>query len=132
MDPVLIMDDILEKLHLLNYNSKFCPKFGRKPISRTYFAIFSQSEPTEAKVRYFVELSYWLMSLSFEELSGKTQQPIDNKYVNFKVITIDCRKDRSTSASKKPKRAPSASKPNPFTVDYDKFKSKEEAVDKLL
>ena len=39
MDPVLIMDDILEKLHLLNYLSKFCPKYGRKPISRTYFAI---------------------------------------------------------------------------------------------
>jgi hypothetical protein len=39
MDPVLIMDDIIEKLHLLDYLKKFCPKYGRKPISRTYFAI---------------------------------------------------------------------------------------------
>ena len=78
MDPVLIMDDILEKLHLLDYKSKFCAKYGRKPISRTYFAISSPSEPIESKVRYFVELSYWLISLSFEELPGKSS---DNKYV---------------------------------------------------
>jgi hypothetical protein len=91
MDPVLIMDDILEKLHLLGYLSKFCPKYGRKPISRTYFAISSPSEPTEIKVRYMVELSYWLMSLSVEDSPSKV---IDNKYVTIKVITIDCRKDR--------------------------------------
>ena len=66
MDPVLIMDDIIEKLHLLDYNKKFCPKYNRKPISRTYFAIKTGTEPTEEKVRYFVELSYWLMSLGFE------------------------------------------------------------------
>ena len=66
MDPVLIMDDIIEKLHLLDYIKKFCPKYSRKPISRTYFAIKEESEPTAEKVRYFVELCYWLMSLSFE------------------------------------------------------------------
>ena len=87
---MLIMDDILEKLHLLGYHSKFCPKYERKPISRTYFAISSPSEPTEIKVRYMVELSYWLMSLSVEESPSKP----DNKYVTIKVITIDCRKDR--------------------------------------
>lgn len=91
MDPVLIMDDILEKLHLLDYQSKFCPRYSKKAISRTYFAISTPNEPTETKVRYFVELSYWLMSLSFEDLSAK---PIDNKYVTITVITIDCRKDR--------------------------------------
>jgi hypothetical protein len=91
MDPVLIMDDILEKLHLLGYLSKFCPKYNRKPISRTYFAIASSSEPTDIKVRYMVELSYWLMSLSAEDSPSKV---IDNKYVTIKVITIDCRKDR--------------------------------------
>ena len=67
MDPVLIMDDIIEKLHLLDFSTKFCPKYNRKPISRTYFAIKSDSEPTPEKVRYFVELSYWLMSLSIED-----------------------------------------------------------------
>jgi Intra-flagellar transport protein 57 len=65
MDPVLIMDDIIEKLHLLDYIKKFCPKYNRKPISRTYFALHSPFENPEEKVRYFVELSYWLMSLGF-------------------------------------------------------------------
>ena len=72
MDPVLIMDDIIEKLHLLNYLKIFCKKYNRKPISRTYFAIKSSSEDTEVKVRYFVELSYWLMSLGFEESKAQS------------------------------------------------------------
>ena len=67
MDPALIRDDIIEKLHLLDYSRKFCPKYKRKPISRTYFAIKCDFEPTPEKLRYFVELSYWLMSLSTEE-----------------------------------------------------------------
>ena len=80
------------KRPILDYQSKFCPRYGKKAISRTYFAISTPNEPTDTKVRYFVELSYWLMSLSFEDLSAK---PIDkNKYVTITVITIDCRKDR--------------------------------------
>jgi hypothetical protein len=67
MDPALIMDDIIEKLHLLDYLKKFCAKNNKKPISRTYFAIKTDSEPTVEKVRYFVELSYWLMSLCYED-----------------------------------------------------------------
>lgn len=63
MDPALIMDDIIEKLHLLDYIKQFCPKYNRKPISRTYFAVGSPQEPIDEKVRYFVELCYWLMSL---------------------------------------------------------------------
>ena len=38
VDPCLIMDDIIEKLHLLNYQSKFCRLRNMKPLSRTYFA----------------------------------------------------------------------------------------------
>lgn len=65
MDPILIMDDIIEKLHLLDYLNLYCKTLRRKPIPRTYFAISSQTEPKEEKVRYFVELSYWLMSLGY-------------------------------------------------------------------
>lgn len=67
MDPALIMDDILEKLHLLDYLNNFCKKRNKKPISRTYFAIKSEKEPTDEKVRYFVEICYWLLSLMFSE-----------------------------------------------------------------
>jgi hypothetical protein len=66
MDPALIMDDIIEKLHLLDYLKKFCQLNKKKPLSRTYFAIKTETEPTKEKVRYFVELSYWLMSLCYE------------------------------------------------------------------
>jgi len=66
MDPVLIMDDIIEKLHLLDYVSNFCKKRNMKPISRTYFAIKSDNEPTDKKVKDFVEISYWLMSLAYQ------------------------------------------------------------------
>lgn len=66
MDPALIMDDIIEKLHLLDYLKRFCAKNNKKPISRTYFAVKTETEPSEEKVRYFVELSYWLMSLCYE------------------------------------------------------------------
>jgi hypothetical protein len=66
MDPVLIMDDIIEKLHLLDYLTRFCSVFKKKPISRTYFATSSPNEPRDEKIQYFVEISYWLMSLSFE------------------------------------------------------------------
>lgn len=63
MDPALIMDDIIEKLHLLDYLTKFCKAKNRKPLSKTYFAIRAETEPTEAKVKYFVELCYWLMNI---------------------------------------------------------------------
>jgi hypoxanthine-guanine phosphoribosyltransferase len=67
MDPALIMDDIIEKLHLLDYLTKFCAKNKKKPFSRTYFAIKSETEPVDLKVRNMVELAYWLMSLSFDD-----------------------------------------------------------------
>lgn len=69
VDPTLIMDDIIEKLHLLNYHQKFCQTRGHKPLSRFYFAIDEEaSEPRATKIAYFVELCYWLMSLGFEDV----------------------------------------------------------------
>lgn len=66
MDPILIMDDILEKLHLLDYLKKFCKVKGRKSISRTYFAIKEPNIAAGEQLRYFFELSYWLIGLSQE------------------------------------------------------------------
>lgn len=39
VDPCLIMDDIIEKLQLLEYVNLFCHTRGHKPVSRTYFAV---------------------------------------------------------------------------------------------
>jgi hypothetical protein len=38
IDPFLIMDDIHEKLFLLDYENSFCKPYRRPPISRIYFA----------------------------------------------------------------------------------------------
>lgn len=67
VDPCLIMDDIIEKLHLLDYSHKFCPSRGHKPISHTYFAIDQNTEDDELKFQYMIELSYWLMSLGYDD-----------------------------------------------------------------
>lgn len=61
------MDDIIEKLSLLDYKHLFCKTRNHKPISRTYFAIGSSSEEQETKVSHFFDLCYWLMSLIFED-----------------------------------------------------------------
>ena len=66
MDPVLIMDDIIEKLHLLDYLKTFCVPKKFKPLSRTYFAIKADNENKVLKIKYFIELCYWLMSLSYK------------------------------------------------------------------
>jgi len=62
------MDDIIEKLQLLDYQGRFCKTRGHRPVSRTYFAVQQENaESTETKVQYMVELCYWLMSLGFED-----------------------------------------------------------------
>ena len=72
IDPCLIMDDIIEKLQLLDYNSKFCATRGHKTVSRTYFAIkHEETENSETKIAYMIELCYWLMSLGFEDSQRK-------------------------------------------------------------
>ena len=74
MDPVLIMDDIIEKLHLLDYLSLFCKPRKKKPISRTYFALKALSEPIDTKLKDFVELSYWLLGLGQEHGGGDKEE----------------------------------------------------------
>lgn len=68
IDPCLIMDDIIEKLQLLDYAKNFCLTRGHKPVSRTYFAVKQEeTESTDIKIAYMIEICYWLMSLGFED-----------------------------------------------------------------
>ena len=62
IDPFLVMDDITEKLRLLNYETEFCKRLNRKPLSRIFFS--HEEDPQHIKFAYFYELSYWLMSFS--------------------------------------------------------------------
>ena len=107
IDPCLIVDDIVEKLNLLDYSHKFCKDKNRRPISKTYFAIQEIEDEKHNKERqaYLIELSYWLLSLGFTDLYKKSKN----------------RKELENSLR------------NPYSdVRFIHFKSMEDAVDSLI
>ena len=72
------MEDILEKLKLINYEEAFCKKYKRETISRYYFACNSNGQIKPAtpntsnkdfnvvhspQLIYFYDLCNWLMLL---------------------------------------------------------------------
>ena len=60
------MDDIIEKLSLLDYENAFCKGWKHKRISRVYFANTPELEGEDVKERIhlFYDLIYWLISLN--------------------------------------------------------------------
>lgn len=56
--PFVIMEELLDKLRLLDYDKEFSRKMNLKPISRHYFAI--QTNPGE-QFYMFTSLSAWLL-----------------------------------------------------------------------
>ena len=61
IDSYLVMDDIMEKLRLLQYERRFCIPYRRKPIPRVYF---SHPGKISEQFPYFYELTYWLMAIN--------------------------------------------------------------------
>ena len=68
------MDDINEKLRLLNYENNFCKKFNKEISNKYYFSINiygydynnennSLNENYPVQFSYFYDLSNWLISL---------------------------------------------------------------------
>ena len=55
------MEDIIYKLSLLSYETKFCKARSFKPISKIFFA-HKEAEKVN-KFEYMYEMSYWLMGL---------------------------------------------------------------------
>jgi len=79
--PYMIMEDIVEKLKLLNYEEEFVARHGQRPISRTYFAV-----PGSAGEQFFVfsNLLSWLL-----ELNGKRfEAPLEDDDPNAVVSSI--------------------------------------------
>ena len=65
------MDDIIEKLSLLDYENAFCRGWKHKRISRVYFAHPPLGDEDElARLHMLYDMSYWLMSLNKEQVSG--------------------------------------------------------------
>lgn len=70
IDTYLIMDDIIEKLSLLDYENAFCKGWRHKRISRVYFAHPPGSEEEEKERMHMIyDMIYWLMSLNKEQVS---------------------------------------------------------------
>ena len=74
------MDDIIEKLSLLDYENAFCKGWKHKRISRVYFANTPELEGEDVKERIhlFYDLIYWLISLN-KEMTKK-----QGVFINFK------------------------------------------------
>jgi hypothetical protein len=63
------MDDIIEKLSLLDYENSFCKGWKQKKVSRIYFAHGSTGEDPVMRAGYFYDIVYWLMSLNKDKVS---------------------------------------------------------------
>lgn len=83
----MLMDEILERLKLLNYERTFFPK-GFRPLTRTFFAMPS-SNPAE-QFHYFTTLATWLMN----KLGNDSKPPSHYDDPNSTVanLTIELKK----------------------------------------
>jgi len=73
IDPFIVMEDIVEKLRLLDYENTYCKKYKKEIINKFYFASSlthkqisnknSEIVSNNYQFAYFYELSNWLISL---------------------------------------------------------------------
>lgn len=64
------MDDIIEKLSLLDYETSFCKVYRHRRISRIYFAHPPHmGEDAVTRVNHLFDMCYWLMNMNKEKVS---------------------------------------------------------------
>ena len=68
IDPFIVMEDICEKLRLIDYENAYCKKFKRAYINKFYFACNQNTQNTTTnelnpQFVYFYELCNWLVVL---------------------------------------------------------------------
>ena len=94
IDPFIIMDDLIEKLRLLNYEINFCQKHNHEIINKYYFAcnIYgfnfdnkenSTKEAYPLQFAYFFDLCNWLMALIKQNANINILQEIDIKFKKY-------------------------------------------------
>ena len=95
------MDDIIEKLSLLDYENSFCKGWKHKRISRVYFAHppFSEEDEKE-RLHMFYDLIYWLISLNkdhtkklsvfmnYKDWKGKSEDAFNKVIADLKKIGL--------------------------------------------
>ena len=94
IDPFIIMDDLIEKLRLLNYEINFCQKHNHEIINKYYFACnmygfnFDNKENISKETypvqfAYFFDLCNWLMALIKQNANINILQEIDIKFKKY-------------------------------------------------
>ena len=76
--PYLLMEEILERLKMLNYEREMPGSF--KPLTHTYFALAS-GNPAE-QFHYFTSMCAWLMSLQGQNWRAPSQMDDPNSAVS--------------------------------------------------
>jgi NIMA (never in mitosis gene a)-related kinase len=84
IDCYLLMEDIAEKLCLVEYQKKFCYDQNKTPIHRLYFALQETNVKSQEKFMHFVEIAYWLMNL----IQGKTKTTKKGSGLTFNVYAL--------------------------------------------
>ena len=94
IDPFIIMDDMIEKLRLLNYEINFCQKHNHEIINKYYFAcnmygynFDNKDNPSKetypVQFAYFFDLCNWLMALIKQNANINILQEIDLKFKKY-------------------------------------------------
>ncbi|XP_077985611.1 intraflagellar transport protein 57 homolog [Glandiceps talaboti] len=89
--PFIVMEELLDKLKLLNYEEDFLRGVGFKPLSRHYFAI--QTNPGE-QFYMFTSLSAWMINQSGKHFD--TPQEYDDPNATISSILDEIRQLGST------------------------------------
>ena len=94
IDPFIIMDDMIEKLRLLNYEINFCQKHNHEIINKYFFACNmygynfdnkdnATKESYPVQFAYFFDLCNWLMALIKQNANINILQEIDVKFKKY-------------------------------------------------
>jgi estrogen-related receptor beta like 1 len=87
IDTYLIMDDVIEKLSLLDYENQFCKGWKHKKISRVYYAHPpGDGEDELQRVHMLYDMIYWLISLNKDMVK---KQGVFINFKDFKGKTVD-------------------------------------------
>lgn len=95
IDPFIVMDDIMEKLRLINYEENFCNKYNKEVIPKYYFACSiygydynensnnnsNDSFPTQ--FAYFYDLCNWLMLITRQNVNLEILQEFEIKFKKY-------------------------------------------------
>ncbi|QDZ19096.1 intraflagellar transport protein [Chloropicon primus] len=87
--PDLVMENVCEKLKLLNYERSFCQRKRPhwKPLHHLYFAEAQTTNPTE-QFHYFANLVAWLLELCGRNFNPPTQSDDPNTVCTNLVVEM--------------------------------------------